>query len=97
MINNIFEDFAQRYGAIINYTQGRGRVDTNCRSIEYYDNSKSTVDITLPMQAYEHMVKMNYQAEENYQKSREEERIRKQYPAVADAYQKYKMLLELCK
>jgi hypothetical protein len=49
------------------------------------------------MQAYEHMVKMNYQAEEDYQKSREEERIRKQYPAVADAYQKYKMLLELCK
>jgi hypothetical protein len=93
MINNIFEDFAQRYGASINYTQGRGRVDTNCRSIEYYDNSKNTVDITLPM----HMVKMNYQAEEDYQKSREEERIRKQYPAVADAYQKYKMLLELCK
>ena len=43
------------------------------------------------------MVEMDYHAEEEYQKRREEARIRRQYPAVADAYHKYKMLLELCK
>ena len=96
MNNKIIETFAQRYSANITYNHTRNNFDTYARSMGYYDDM-STVDINLSRPAFEHMVKMDYHAEEEYQKSREEARIRMQYPSVADAYSKYKMLLELCK
>ena len=96
MNEKMIQEFAHRYGARIDLQQGRGTVHTYARSMGYYDDM-STVDINLSRPAFEHMVKMDYHAEEEYQKSREEARIRRQCPAVADAYDKYKMLLELCK
>jgi NH3-dependent NAD+ synthetase len=96
MNNKIIENFAEKYGANINYNHTRNNFDTYARSMDYYDG-RSTVDIELSFPAFEHLVKMDNQAEEEYQKHREEARIRMQYPSVADAYHKYKMLLELCK
>ena len=93
----MIEDFAQRYGCRINYTHGRNSFHTITGSSEYYNNEKSIVEIELSRVAFKHMVEMEYHAEEEYQKRREEARIRRHYPAVADAYDKYKMLLELCK
>ena len=92
----MIENFAVKYGAMINYNHTRNKFDTYTRSIDYYDG-RSTVDIELSFPEFEHMVKMDNQAQEEYEKRREEARIRMQYPSVADAYHKYKMLLELCK
>jgi hypothetical protein len=97
MSNKMIEDFAQRYGCRINYQQGRNSFHTISGSREYYNKENSIVEIELPRVAFNHMVEMDCHAEEEYQKRREEARIRRQYPAVADAYHKYKMLLELCK
>ena len=96
MNNRIIEIFARRYSATITYNHTRNNFDTYARSMDYYDG-RSTVDINLSLPAFDHMVKMDNQAEEEYENRREEARIRMQYPAVADAYHKYKMLLELCK
>ena len=101
MNNRIIKDFAQRYGARLNFQQDSSMFTTTFNtysgSMDHYDNDRSRVDIELPLRAFEHMVKMDKQAEEDYQKYKEEARIRKEYPAVADAYNKYKMMLELCK
>ena len=97
MNNKIIEIFALRYSANINLQPDRGRFDTYSRSMDYYDNDRSTVEISLTMQAFKYMVETDIRAEEDYQKIKQEARIRRHYPAVADAYDKYKMLLELCK
>lgn len=97
MSNKMIEDFAQRYGCRINYQQGRNSFHTISGSREYYNKENSIVEIELSMLAFKYMVETDIRAEEDYQKIKEEARIRRQYPAVADAYHKYKMLLELCK
>jgi len=97
MNNKMIEDFAQRYGARIDYQHRTSTIHTYSRAIDYYDNSRSIVDIELSMQAFEYMVEMDSKAMEDYQKYRKEAYIRKQYPAVAKAYDQYKMLLELYK
>jgi len=97
MNNTMIEEFVQRYGARIDCQQGRNTVYTMGRAMDYYDNSRSKVDIELTMEAFKHLVDMDNQAEVAYQAGREEARIRARYPSVAEAYAQYKMLLELCK
>jgi len=97
MSNKMIEDFAQRYDCRINYKQGRNSFHTMRGSMMYDNYENSLVEIELSRQAFKYMVEMDTRAEEDYQKSKEEARIRRQYPSVADAYDKYKMLLELCK
>ena len=96
MNEKMIHEFAHRYGARIDLQQGRGTVHTYARSMDYYDDRK-TVDIELSRIGFEHLVQLDHEAEVDYQARKEEAIIRKNYPAVADAYSKYKMLLELCK
>ena len=96
MNEKMIQEFAHRYGARIDLQQGRGTVHTYARSMDYYDDRK-TVDIELSRIGFEHLVQLDHEAEVDYQARKEEAIIRKNYPAVADAYSKYKMLLELCK
>lgn len=103
MNTRTIEDFAQRYGAKIDLRQDRISsynymgTASDYLNTRYYDTDRNNVEISLSMRSFEHLLEMDNQAEEEYQKHREEARIRMQYPAVADAYHKYKMLLELCK
>lgn len=97
MNEKMIQEFAHRYGARIDYQQGRGTVHTYAKAMDYYDDSKSIVDIEISRIGFEHLVQMDHEAEVDYRARNEEARIRKNYPAVADAYSKYKMLLELCK
>jgi len=96
MNNRMIEDFVYRYGAKVDHQSRRNRIYNGSDRAIDYDN-EGRVDIELSYRAFEHLVKMDNQAEEDYNASREEARVRRQYPAVADAYHKYKMLLELCK
>ena len=96
-MNNIMvEDFTRRYNARINYQYYRNRVQSSLRAMDYTD-SRDIVEIELPVRAFQDMVRLDNRAEEDSREQQEERQIRAKYPAVADAYDKYKMLLALCK
>ena len=96
-MNNIMvEDFTRRYNARINYQYYRNRVQSSLSAIDYTD-SRDIVEIELPVRAFQDMVRLDNRAEEDSREQQEERQIRAKYPAVADAYDKYKMLLALCK
>lgn len=94
---NIIHEFAHRYGAKIDYQQGRSSFNTYARSMDYYDDRKTVVDIELSRQGFEHLIESDHQAEIDYRVRSEEAQMRKRHPALAEAYSKYKMLLELYK
>lgn len=96
-MNNIMvEDFIRRYNARINYQYYRNRVQSSFRAM-YYNDSRDIVEIELPVRAFQDMVRLDNRAEEDSREQQKERQIRAKYPAVADAYDKYKMLLALCK
>lgn len=77
------------------------------RSIDQYDSySKSyytkpemdtTIELEIDQRRLEHMANYFEQSERLDQKDREEEWLRRQYPGLKDAYDKYQMLLALYK
>lgn len=96
-MNNIMvEDFKRRYNARINYQYYRNRIQSSLGALDYTD-SRDIVEIELPIRAFQDMVRLDDRAEEDSREQQEERQIRAKYPAVADAYDKYKMLLALCK
>ena len=98
MNDKIIEDFAHRYGARVDFRRKTDSVYYGYnKTTSYYDARDSTVEVEFPRRALEHLVKADEQAELDYQAKREEQHIRARSPAVAEAYSKYKMLLELCR
>ena len=98
MNNRMIEDFAHRYNAKVDFRRKTDNVYYGYnKTASYYDDRDSTVEVEFPRRAFEYMVEMDHQAELDYQAKREEAHIRARHPAVAEAYSKYKMLLELCK
>lgn len=98
MNDKIIEDFAHRYGARIDFRRKTDSVYYGySKTTSYYDDRDSTVEIELPRRAFEHMVEADHQAELDWRTNREEQRIRDKSPAVAKAWEQYKMLLELCR
>lgn len=97
MDNKMIEDFARRYDVRVRYHNKADNMYGYSRTASYYDGFDSTVEVELSYRALEHLVKADDQAEHDYRANREEARMRKQYPALAEAYSKYKMLLELYK
>ena len=100
MNTRMVEDFAQRYGAKVNFLRDEPASYNymgTASDYKYYATDRNNVEISLSMRSFKYMVEMDIQAGVDYEKQREEAHIRKQYPAVAEAYDKYQMLLALCK
>ena len=98
MNNKMIEDFAHRYAARVDYRRKTANVYYGYnKTASYYDDRDRTVEVELPSRAFEQMVEMDHHAELDYRANREEARMRNQYSALAEAYSKYKMLLELYK
>ena len=95
--NKMIQDFAKRYDANINRQTDRNTFHTYSRSYDYYDDSNTVASIEMPLRSFHHMVEMDNRAEEDYQAQRKEQQLRAKYPAVKDAYEKYQMILALCK
>lgn len=81
------ETFSQRRrGTFANHVYGYGdRFNT------YELQHENTVDLELPMESFERLVALDRE----HDFARADAEIRKRYPAVADAYSKYQMLLAL--
>lgn len=97
MNNRMIEDFAHRYDARIKFQRIDNVYGYNRTASYFSDSREFSVDIELSQRAFEHIVDMDHHAELDYRAKREEELIRARSPAVAKAYEQYKMLLELCR
>jgi hypothetical protein len=98
--DKIIQVFAKRYNAnikTINHQYDRSTFHISSRSYDYYDDSKTVVSIEMPFGGFRNLVDSDNLAEEDYQEQRRERQLRAMYPAVNDAYEKYQMLLALCK
>ncbi len=93
----MIHEFVQRYGARVDYQHGRSSFQTYARSMDYYDDHKTVIGIELSRIGFEHLVEADHHAEIDYRVRSEEAQMRKRHPALAEAYSKYKMLLELYK
>jgi hypothetical protein len=94
-----YNDFVNRY-RIRDIKVGRDydRINYGYNSTAYsYSDREETIDLEIPRRSFEQLVDNDFQLERMYQSHREEAYLRKQHSAIAEAYSKYKMLLELYK
>ena len=90
-----YEEFTRRYQARVSRAPMLHSYET--LSNRYFYEGRETVEIELNIRAFEELVGCDYRAEQDYRREREERIMRDKFPAVAEAYQKYRMLLELCR
>lgn len=62
-----------------------------------YSGREDFVEMELPRSAFEELAKMDRKFDSWMQEEGEESYMRRQHPALREAYDKYKMLLELYK
>lgn len=92
-----YENFVNRYGAKVETVRPRRRLPAtytygHSSVLDEYDYyQENTVDLELPMESFERLVALD----RAHDFARADAEIRKRYPAVADAYSKYQMLLAL--
>lgn len=101
MNNKIIEDFSHRYRARI-VTSDRyndySRYGVSMHHQYYYDDpSRHQVEIEMPLRSFEQLVHYDHTAELEDRAQQQEATIRQRNPAVAKAYEQYKMLLALCR
>ena len=66
-------------------------------SISYTSNREEYVEMELPRSAFEELANIDRKIHGWIQEERDEEYLRRHHPAIAEAYEKYRMLLELYK
>jgi hypothetical protein len=95
-----YDEFINRYrinSININRDKGYRNIDYYNKTASYYDNREEMVDIEMPRYAFEKLVDWDSYADETHDKLRQEACMRREHPAIAEAYDKYRMLLELYK
>ena len=63
----------------------------------YYADREELIEMELTRSGFESLVDLDNRHEKAWQAQRDEEYMRRTHPAVAEAYSKYRMLLELYK
>jgi hypothetical protein len=72
--------------------------DSYNRTASFYtDREQTTIEMEIDRRRLEHMINYVEQCQRLDDQDRDEAWLRKQYPGLKDAYDKYKMLLELYK
>jgi hypothetical protein len=65
------------------------------QTASYYADREELVDMQLSRDGFEQLVNVDREYDLLTQNQRDEAWMRRQYPAIAEAYNKYRMLLEL--
>lgn len=63
----------------------------------YYADREEVVEMELPRRGFEELVRMDTEYTRIWQDERDEAWLRKTYPALKDAYEKYQLLLAIYK
>ena len=97
MNNRMIDEFSNRYDARIAVVPRHQHTSYWNNPYVSEDYQTNTVEVVLSRTQFEHLIAADCEAEDNWQRRREEAKIRRNHPAVAEAYSQYKMLLELCR
>jgi hypothetical protein len=101
-MSNFYDSFMSKFGVkhvrtlrdrdyrTINY-------GTYNQTASYYADRDELIEMELTRTGFENLVNLDHETEKVWQDQRDEAYLRRTYPAVAEAYSKYKMLLELYK
>ena len=94
---NRYGEFVNRYKVKdIQVSRDRRNIDYNTKA-SYYVDREEMVEIEMPRSGFEHLVDIDYEYTKLWQDQRDEAWMRKEHPAIKEAYEKYRMLLELYK
>jgi hypothetical protein len=98
---NDFNDFINRFGVKnIHASRDRDYRTFNYnynQTASYYADREELVEMELTRSGFENLVTLDREYDLLWQGRRHEAYMRRQHPAVAEAYDKYRMLLELYK
>jgi hypothetical protein len=101
-MSNFYDSFISKYRVKhVQVSRDRNYATINYGSYNqtasYYADREELIEMELTRSGFEDLVKMDNASEKEWQDQREEAYLRRTHPAVAEAYSKYKMLLELYK
>ncbi len=94
-----YDKFAQRF-RITNMRVNRDRAYQTInygynQNASYYADREEIIEMELTRSGFEDLVKLDNEHDKLWQEQRDEAWLRKTYPAVSEAYSKYRMMLEL--
>jgi hypothetical protein len=94
-----YDNFANKYGIkSINVNRERRDIDYyNVKASYYAADTEETLDIEMNRRTFEYLVQVDEEYTRMWQDARDEMYMRKEHPAIKEAYEKYRMLLELYK
>lgn len=100
-MSNIYDSFASKYRVKhMQVSRDRDYQTFNYgwnKTASFYNDREELIEMELTRSGFEDLVKMDNASEKVWQDQREEAYLRRTHPAVAEAYSKYRMLLELYK
>jgi hypothetical protein len=98
MMNN-YNDFINRFGVKnVHASRDRDYRTFNYhynQTASYYADREEIIEMELTRDGFEHLVKLDREYDLLWQGQRHEAHMRRQHPAIAEAYSKYLMLMEL--
>lgn len=98
MMNDRYGEFVNRYRVTnIQVSRDRRNIDYYNVTASYYADREEMIEMEMPRKSFEHLVEIDYDLSKLWREQREEMYMRKEHPAIKEAYDKYRMLLELYK
>ena len=95
---NKYGEFVNRYRVTnIQVSRDRRNIDYYNTTASYYADREEIVEMEIPRSSFEQLVNIDYEYTKLWQDQRDEMYMRKEHPAIKEAYEKYRMLLELYK
>lgn len=93
-----YDNFASKYGIkSINVNRHHKDINYYGGTASYYSDREETLDIEMSRRAFDYLIQLDEEYTKMWQDERDERYMRKEYPAIKEAYDKYRLLLELYK
>jgi len=100
-MSNFYDSFTSRYRVKhVQVSRDRRYETINYgynQTASYYADREEIIEMELTRSGFEDLVKVDTEHDKLRQDQRDEAWLRRQYPALKDAYDKYQMLLALYK
>ena len=98
-MSNFYDSFINKYSVKhVQVVRDRNFETINYgynQTASYYTNREELIEIEITRSGFEQLVRIDHEYDLLWQDQRSEACMRKRHPAISEAYDKYKMLLEL--